>query len=236
MKVMKIDFEEFNQALESLVEMGVKELAYNSNKTEDENLEFFMSAIETIAEDQEDLLPDEVVDFYNKIAEAQEKGRSIVLNNAPTKKEKTKKSTKKTKKKTKPDPNIESKKEEKKTEPESKKEEKKTKTKKATKPPVTKKKAKDEPAPEKKVKAAEKAKETPKKGTSEIDALGARLGSGTSKINDMLLKGADVKDIAKKVDTPLGRVKNHVYALMKREDKNYKIEKKDNYIKVTLSK
>lgn len=221
MKVMKIDFEEFNQALESLVEMGVKELAYNSNKTEDENLEFFMSAIETIAEDQEDLLPDEVVDFYNKIAEAQEKGRSIVLNNAPTKKEKTKKSTKKTKKK---------------TEPESKKEEKKTKTKKATKPPVTKKKAKDEPAPEKKVKAAEKAKETPKKGTSEIDALGARLGSGTSKINDMLLKGADVKDIAKKVNTPLGRVKNHVYALMKREDKNYKIEKKDNYIKVTLSK
>ena len=46
------------------------------------------------------------------------------------------------------------------------------------------------------------------------DDLGAVLGSGTAKINEILLgKGATVLQIAEKLGTKEGRVKNHIYAL-----------------------
>ena len=56
------------------------------------------------------------------------------------------------------------------------------------------------------------------------DDLGSVLGSGTALINEILLKkGGTVADIAKKLGTKEGRVKNHIYAL-KRSGVEFAVE------------
>jgi hypothetical protein len=63
------------------------------------------------------------------------------------------------------------------------------------------------------------------------DDLGAVLGSGTSKINEMLLgKGATIAAIAEKLGTKEGRVKNHIYALKR---SGVEFEVKDGKYKVS---
>jgi len=62
------------------------------------------------------------------------------------------------------------------------------------------------------------------------DALGSVIGSGTSKINELLLgKGETILKIAEKLGTKEGRVKNHIYALKR---SGVEFEVKDGKYKV----
>lgn len=62
------------------------------------------------------------------------------------------------------------------------------------------------------------------------DDLGAVLGSGTSQINEILLgKGDTIANIAEKLGTKEGRVKNHIYALKR---SGVEFEVKDGKYKV----
>lgn len=71
------------------------------------------------------------------------------------------------------------------------------------------------------------------------DDLGAVLGSGTSQINEILLgKGDTIANIAEKLGTKEGRVKNHIYALKRSgvefavKDGKYKVSSiPDDYYK-----
>ncbi len=75
------------------------------------------------------------------------------------------------------------------------------------------------------------AKKTDKKKSSvEVDAYGARKGSGTSDINTMLIKGATIDQISDKIGSPKSRVRSHLYTLGK---KGHTINKnKDGVLKL----
>lgn len=248
-KAKTFSYKKLQEAVDALNEMEIFEELIDLTEYEstDEQVEVYLQVVEKVDDEGEDIvLPEIVIDLYNAFADAQDNKQVIVFSDKvkekSAEKEKPEKQAKqKGSKKAKKAPE---KAEKEKAEPESKKkkktQEKATEKAKKSKPVKTKK---TEPKTEKTEKTSEPKKDKKKDGKTEKvrkeiqkDVLGARVGSGTSKINEMLLEGADVKDIAKKIDTPLGRVKNHVYALMKREDKNYEIKKKDDFVKVILAK
>ncbi len=202
----KIDYKKFQEVIKNFNSAGVIEeklVIRTKGLTHEAILELFMNAVEIVPEDKEKELPDSVIEFYNVIAEAQEKSKKIELVGLPGEKEEKPVAKTKGKKKTV------------KEEPEEKPAEKvKTKTKK---------------------KAEKEVKKTEKKEKPETDKLGARVGSGTSKINDLLISGATLNEISGMVDTPIGRIKNHIYALtQKGYEFTKKGEKSDTYYKIKL--
>lgn len=254
-KTQTFQFKKLQKAVDALNQMEIFEDTIDLTVLEntDEQVEAFLQLIEEgVDKELEGALPDIVINLYNAFVDAQEEKKTIVFEyGEPEKKKEAKKEKKKNSKKPQKAEKSTSKE---KDEPELEKEQQsskkaKNKPKKSMQEDVTEKKS-EEPKKSKKSKKSKKVEKTEKaektekkedknsKTKKEIqkDVLGARVGSGTSKINEMLLKGADVKDIAEKIGTPLGRVKNHVYALMKREEKNYKIKKEDDFVKITLLK
>jgi outer membrane biosynthesis protein TonB len=222
----KIDYRKFETVVKDLNDSGVlkEKVLYSKSLPVVGIIELFMTAVENVSEAKEKELPDSVIELYNVIAEAQEKKKDVTFTHFVPEVEEKKIKTKtkgKAKKKpaSKPEPEPEAKPE---PEPEAKPEPEKKKV--STK---TKKKS----APKSKAKPDTKEK----KEKPETDKLGARIGSGTSKINDMLIKGATLDEIAGMVQTPIGRVKNHIYALTQ---KGYTFNKKgskgDTYYKINI--
>jgi len=224
----KIDYRKFETVVKDLNDSGVlkEKVLYSKSLPVVGIIELFMTAVENVSEAKEKELPDTVIEIYNVIAEAQEKKKDVTFTNFVPEVEEKKTKTKakgKAKKKpaSKPEPELEEELEpEKEPEVEDEPEKKKVKTK-------TKKKS----TPKSKAKPDTKEK----KEKPETDKLGARIGSGTSKINDLLIKGATLDEIAGIVQTPIGRVKNHIYALTQ---KGYTFNKKgskgDTYYKINL--
>jgi hypothetical protein len=62
-------------------------------------------------------------------------------------------------------------------------------------------------------------KSTPAKKTNGVgvDVYGARNGSGTAKINEMLVNGATIEQIAEEVGSPKSRVSSHLTSLKKKD-------------------
>ncbi len=230
----KIVFKKFEAAVNDFNEAKLLKgkVTIDISKEDVSIVEDFMSAVERIPEGKEIQLPDSSIDMYNLIAEEQEKGKIIVLKDKPVEEEKKPKKVTGKKKKAeevKEEVKEEAKEEKKPEKKATKKKSVKIKSKSAKKEKIKEEKKeekKEEPKPEKKT--VKKAAETSsKKKTYEIDTLGARVGSGTSTINTMFLKGATIEDIAEKVGSPIGRVKNHMYSLMKKRNVVFDKKKTD---------
>jgi outer membrane biosynthesis protein TonB len=228
MAKVTLDFKKFQIAVKSFNDSGVikKKILLKKDYNINEIIDLFLSAIEQVPEAKEAELPEECIDMYNFLAEAFNKKKDVVYKNLPSH---LKEQQEVVDKVIKAAMKEEEKKEEVKEEKKEKATKKKTSKKKETKP-------KEEVQEEKKEETTKKKKKEPtgKKQRGEKDELGAIINSGTSKINQFLLKGETLKKIAAQVGTPEGRVKNHIYALSKRgfEFDKEPLEKGDYYIKI----
>ena len=81
--------------------------------------------------------------------------------------------------------------------------------------------------------AAPKKPTTPKKKSAPVekDDFSCKVGSGASKINAMLVKGASLEDMVKQCETTKSRVQSHIGSLRK---KGFTVDSKDG--KFSLSK
>lgn len=239
MATKTIDFKKFEKAVNDFNTSKVikKKVELKPEDVDLAIMEAFLSAVESVPEEKESELPDSVIDMYNVLATAQEKEMDLKFKNdkefRSVEEEKPKKKTgKKTSSKKAPAKKTKKEKVEEKAEESEEKEEKELKSKEKVGKKVTAKK-KSAPKKEKPVKKAEKAEKEDKNKT-DIDELGARIGSGTAKINEMLFKGATLDEIAGSLDTPIGRVKNHLYALSKKKGVTFekKGKKGQTYYKI----